>query len=245
MRLQIVHQLRGKLERDGFPRLQMFLLVAITGVAGFIASYALLRAGLSAMWVRYLVAFFLAYLVFLLLLWLWLRTRAHDYTDFPDITGGFPSPNQNSELNAGFVGKGGDFGGGGASSSFGGPIENVPLVSDAGGPVGEVLGVAAEAEEFAIPLAVIVLVGALLLSSLFVVYSAPVLFAELLVDGALAASLYRRLRGLEKRHWLETAVRCTFWPFLLTALFVAAAGWAMAHYVPGAHSIGDALFHSK
>ena len=69
---------------------------------------------------------------------------------------------------------------------------------------------------------VILFVAALLLSSLWVVYSAPVLFAELLVDGVLAASLYRRLRGLESQHWLETALKRTVWPFVVTCLFLVA-----------------------
>ena len=80
---------------------------------------------------------------------------------------------------------------------------------------------------------------------LFVVYSAPLLFAELLVDGVLAATLYRRLRGIEPRHWLETAVRRTFLPFLLTACFTGAAGWTMAMYAPGANSIGKVFLHAK
>ena len=60
----------------------MLLLVAITGVSGSVASYLLLlRAGLTEMWVRYLAAFAVTYLVFLVLLWLWMRTRAEDYAD--------------------------------------------------------------------------------------------------------------------------------------------------------------------
>ena len=87
--------------------------------------------------------------------------------------------------------------------------------------MGDALGTVAEAEEFAIPLAVLILIGAMIFSSLFMVYSAPTLFAELLVDGVLSASLYLRLRGLETRHWLETAIRRTAWPFILTAAIVS------------------------
>ena len=89
------------------------------------------------------------------------------------------------------------------------------------------------------------LVGALLLSSLFVVYSAPILFAELIVDGVLSASLYRKLRELETRHWLETAIRRTAWPFAGTAAIVCDIGWAMAIYAPEAHSVGDVIAHAK
>ena len=76
---------------------------------------------------------------------------------------------------------------------------------------------------------------------LFVVWSATVLFAELLLDGVLAASLYRRLRGREARHWIDSAVRRTFWPFIATTLLAAASGWALQWKVPGAVTIGEAL----
>lgn len=33
-----IRRIRADLERDGFPRLQMFLLVALTGASGFVAS---------------------------------------------------------------------------------------------------------------------------------------------------------------------------------------------------------------
>lgn len=234
-----IRRIRDRLERDGFPRLQMLLLVTLTGASGFIASYTLLQAGWVVMWPRYLAAFGVAYLVFLGLLWLWLRTRAEDYVDGPDVLDLIPSRSPGS---GGFgSGRGGDFGGGGASASFDAPAGVDPAVGDAGSPVGDALGAAAEAEEFAIPLVVLVLAVAVLCSSLFMVYSAPALFAELLVDGVLSASLYRRLRGLETRHWLATALRRTAWPFALTAAIVSACGWGMALYAPGAHSIGDVM----
>lgn len=244
-RIREISRIRGDLERDGFPRLQMFLLVTITGAAGFIASYTFLRAGFTEMWLRYLVSFGIAYLVFLLLLWLWLRTRAEDYNDIPDITGSAPSPSGADSPGACYSGNGGDFGGGGASGNFDLPAADVSGIGDAGSSVGDALGSVADAEEFAIPLVVVILIAGLLLSSLFVVYSAPTLFAELLIDGVLSASLYRRLRGLETRHWLETAIRRTAWPFVLTAAIVSASGWAMKLYSPEAHSIGDVIAHSK
>lgn len=238
-----IRRIRGDLERDSFPRLQMFLLVTLTGASGFVASYILLHAGFIEMWLRYLASFGVAYLMFLFLLWLWLRTRAEDYADLPDISGS-PSSGSGSSGTC-YSGKGGDFGGGGASVSFDAPSESISAISDSGSSVGDALGTVAEAEEFAIPLVVLILIGAMLFSSLFMIYSAPVLFAELLVDGVLSASLYRRLRGLETRHWLETAFRCTALPFALTAAIVSASGWGMALYAPEAHSIGDVISHSK
>lgn len=241
-RFKEIQRLRQKLERNGFPRLQMFLLVSITGGAGFFASYLLLSFGFDTMWLRYLATLGCAYAVFLFLLWLWLRTRAEDYSDFPDISN---LPSGRSGSCPEYSGKGGDFGGGGASGRFDGAHEGVSSSPDFDAPVGEALDVVSGADEFALPLAALALLAALVLSSFWVVYTAPVLFAELLVDGVLAASLYRRLRGLETRHWLETALRRTFWPFALTALMVSSCGWAMQLYAPEAHAIGQVIAHWK
>ena len=237
--------MRIEIERDGFPRLQMLLLVSITGAAGFFASFCLLKSGMLDMWMRYLAAFGIAYLVFLGLLWLWLRTKAEDYGDFPDFSDLVPSSGRGADTAPAFSGKGGSFDGGGASASYDDPAANCATEHDADLPIGDALGAAAEADEFAIPLSVLIFIGALVLSSFWVIYLAPALFAELLVDGVLAASLYRRLRGLETRHWLETAVRRTIWPFVLTAVIVGAAGWSMQRYAPEAHSIGAVIQHAK
>lgn len=244
-RYQAIARMRQKLEREGWPRLrlQMLLLVSITGGAGFVASWALLQTGVGNMWLRYPLALCIAYVAFLLMLWLWLRTRPRDWVDGWDGTGLDLAASPSAGGSTQWGGLGGNSGGGGASSSF--EVADNGYADTLTGPIGDAIGAAADADELAIPLVAVIVavavVALLALSSLFVVWSAPVLFAELLVDGALAAGLYRRLRGIDARHWLESAVRRTWLPFVLTALCVAAAGWAMAHYVPGADSIGDVL----
>ena len=237
-RRRLIDRVRATLERDGYPRLQMLLLVTITGAAGFVASYALLRLGLTEMWLRYLAAFGLAYLVFLALL-----------------------PSRGSGCHDAFAGQGGQFSGAGASGSFdssqaagqGGSsafeatrLDTAATAEPNGAAsIGDGLGGIADADELAIPLAVLGLLLAFALSSLWIVYSAPILFAELLVDGALAASLYHRLRGIDARHWIETAVRRTAMPFAAAAVVTALIGFGMAQYAPGAHSVGDVLAQAK
>lgn len=238
-----IQKIRRDLERDGVPRLQMALLVALTGIAGFVASYILLGSGLVEMWLRYLAAFGVAYLTFLIMLWFWMRTRADDYVDLSYMLNAIPSGN--SSAGSGYTGNGGNFGGGGASTSFDAPDVDISGDSGAGDIVGEAVSAAAQAEELAIPLVALILIGSLLLSILFMIYSAPVLFAELLVDGVLSASLYRKLRGLDTHHWLETAIRRTVWPYILTAFFVSACGWAMSLYAPEAHTVRDVILHAR
>jgi hypothetical protein len=215
----------------------MALLVGLTGAAGLLASFLLLQAGLQTMWLRYPLALGAAYLVFLALLWLWLRTSALDYVDAPGGLGDAGVAPGGATLPSPIADGGGDFAGGGASASFEAPDTGTNPLSDGLGPL-------ADADDVAIPLIVVTLAIGLALSSLYVVYAAPVLFAELLLDGALAATLYRRLRGLESRHWIETAVRRTAGPFLLTALFLLLCGAAMQWYAPQAHSLGGVLQHA-
>jgi hypothetical protein len=239
-----------KLEWDGFPRLQMCFLVLLTGAAGLAASYALLRSGMESMFARYPLAVGCAYLVFLVLLWLWLRTKAEDYVDLPlDVAqpglGGSPGHDPP------FAGGGGQFGGGGASGRFdlneSLPSPSLPDVGASGGnSVGDALGEAlGGADEGAVPLFIALLIAALtavlLLAMLYIVYLAPALFAELLVDGALSASLYRRMRGLQTRHWLESAFRRTALPFLITAASLGAVGYGFSAYAPEARTLSEVL----
>lgn len=253
-RTRRIGSIRSALERDHYPRLQMMLIVMLTGMAGWLASFLMLGAGVLSMGPRYFYAMCTAYIAFLLLLWLWLRLRGQDIdgsADFASVDVGGPDLTSCS-------GRGGSFDGGGASGDYGNasiPLDGVDAFGDfssskggVGDSAGDALGSVADAVdvgEAAIPIAVVVLAAAILFSSLFVVYSAPVLLAELLVDGVLAASLYRRLQGLDHRHWLETALRRTMWPFIGTALVVTACGWAMDRYAPEAHSLGQVLQHEE
>jgi hypothetical protein len=223
-RPQLIERLRRRLDRDGWPRAQMLLIVMLTGAAGFIASWSLLRFGVHAMALRYMFACLIAYAVFLALLWVWMRTSASDWTEIPDLphfsgSGGAEQP---------------------ATADDSGTIGDAPS-SDGDGAADGLVDTLGTADEFALPLLLVVALAALVLSSLFVVWTAPVLFAELLIDGVLAASLYRRLRGLEPRHWLDSAVRRTAWPFLATTGLVGVSGWLMQKQAPGAVTIGEAL----
>lgn len=237
-RSQLIDRIRRELEHRGYPRLQMLLLVSLTGGAGFLASYALLHAGLETLSWRYGLAVVIAYLFFLLLLWLWLRTDAADYGDIAeslvDVADAVPPRGGNTQ----YQGGGGKFSGRGSSDQWedanSEPLVELPDVGDL-----------PDAEGLAIPLgillAVVTIVVTVLVASVSIVYSAPVLFAELLVDGVLAATLYRRLRRLDSRHWLQSAVRRTFVPFAITALLMMAAGWGLSSYAPTARSLGEVL----
>lgn len=249
-RAQALARVESRLRRHGFPRLQMLFLVSLTGVFGLLSSYCMLSLGLDAMALRYPLALACAYLFFLFLIWLWLRTNAQDYQDIPDLTGLGPSDAGCAPPADCTSGGGGDFAGGGATGSFdSASVTSNALHEGAGKALAEAAGSIGEAEEFAIPLAVIAiavaLAAGLAFASLYIVYIAPVLFAEVLLDGVLAYALFRRLRSEDRRHWLTSAVRSTPAPFALTAVFVALSGWAMTWYAPQATSIGQVIEHAS
>ncbi|MDP1682526.1 MAG: hypothetical protein Q8L39_12225 [Burkholderiales bacterium] len=50
---------------------------------------------------------------------------------------------------------------------------------------------------------------------------------------------------MESQHWLETAIKRTVWPFVVTGLLVSAIGGGMQVYAPEAHSIGEVMTHAK
>lgn len=126
---------------------------------------------------------------------------------------------------------------GGASANVDFGIKDSGIETIAEKPL-EVIG---QAEEGAIPLALILLALGIALSSLLVIWSAPIFFAEILVDALLAAGPYRRLRVLNPRHWMVAVVRRTLLPFILTTLFVVGLGWGMQAYAPEATSLGEVL----
>jgi hypothetical protein len=251
-RRQAVQDARRMLERRAWPRLEMSLIVALTGLCGFFASWVMLHAGEARMAVRYPAAVLVAYGCFLLLLWMWLALRSSDLGDVPD-PGGLDSGSvggASKDAGVDFSVGGGDFGGGGASGSWDGAPSGsstsfeVSSVGDGG--IGDAVGEGlSSADELAIPLLILLALATLAIGAVFaafqVVAVAPSLLAELLVDGVLSYSLFRRLRGRESRYWLSTAVARTAFPFLATAAMLSVAGALMAWHWPGADSIGDVL----
>jgi hypothetical protein len=241
-------RIQQALVRFHSPRLQMALIVCLTGVVGFFASVLLLHANVDAMWVRYPLSVGFAYGAFLLFLWCWLHVRDLDICDGVDLPGSSSGP-ANTTCSAphdAFTPGGGNFGGGGASGTYGdgppiapdGSVESADTslgVSDAVG--GLDLG-----EIAAVLVAIVAIVGAAW-AAVGIISEAPSLFADVLLDAALARGLYRRLRGVQGDHWIQTAVRRTLWRFATVAVLFSLAGAAMHLYAPEAKSIGHVLVH--
>jgi hypothetical protein len=230
-----IKKARININKNSYPRLEMLLLVLITGFAGFLTSYGLLGKGVNTVWLRYLISMGVAYIVFLGLLGVWLSFKTtktsvnmesvDDLADAYMISGNSSSKVVSSQ-DVDFHSDVGDF-------------------SSEGEVIGEAFGAAAQAEEAAIPLmlilALIIALFSIFIVTFSLVASAPILFSELLVDGMLSASLYHRLRGIDSKHWLESAIKRTVLPFLLATLTFVAIGLSIGYFMPQAHSLGDVL----
>lgn len=167
---------RRQLQQRGWPRAQMALIVLLTGAAGFLASHGLRLAGVDAMVLRYPLAVLMAYAVFLLLMWLWIRWRWDAVADglTPDLGGG-GSSSGSSVAGSPWSGSGGRSGGGGTSASWGEPMAgsgadcaDASLADLADGEAGLPLLTI---------LAIVAVAATALLASAWVVWSAPVLMA--------------------------------------------------------------------
>jgi hypothetical protein len=193
----------------------MSVIVALTAAVGFLTSVLLLHIGVSAMWQRYPIAVLAAYASFLFFLWCWLRSRKEDWSDGLDLPGSGTKSDGNQC----------------------GPPEGL---TDANGiDIPDIRGGLDGGDELVLVVLVVAVLAAAIWAAVWVVWMAPGLFAEILVDAALARGLYRRLPGSEEPNWLKTAIHRTIWPILVSAVVLGLLGAAMQHFVPTASSIGQ------
>lgn len=213
-----------------WPRLQIMIILGLTGVSAFLTSMLLLRLGVTQMVVRYPLAIAAAYGIFILLIgvWLWLQSRGADMLDVASEIldhnnyrgdGQITSTSGSADL-VGMDPPSGSGGGGGSG------IDLPDLDLDFG-------------DLFWLVLALVVFIAGLI-ALFYIVYIAPVLLAEVLVDGLLAAGLYRSVKGAQGRHWMMTVLRKTAIPAALVLIFFSIAGFCVQKIEPAATSIGEA-----
>jgi hypothetical protein len=233
-----IGRMRKLLERHGYPHLLMAIFLTIMGLSGFLASVGMHVCGLNSMGVRYPLAVGVAYLVFLMCLGIWLSAHRKSrgappttssqfgnyygpydpyYYDFyPWFTlPGFGSGRQTSHTSSCSS----------SSSSKGGGLD----IGDGEGLV------------FIVVILIVLAVVAALVASIYMIFLAPALLAEILVDGVLLAGMARRLRAPNAPHWSLGAIRRTWLPVLIVAMVFSALGFALEHFVPGAHSLSEAI----
>lgn len=229
-RTRAIQRLTSLLLRRGSPRFQMMLFLLVTGLTGFLCSVLLHAAGLKSMAIRYPLAIGLAYLVFLFLLSLFVayhRSRRRPNADEPpacdgpdggyvDVGSTLPIPSDGDSSSA--------------ASAKGNGWGNLDL----GGGDGDGAAVV-------VVVLIVVALGSALVASLFVLIEAPALLAEILVDGVLLVGLARRIDPRTSPHWTAGVIRRTIFPLLAVAVCFAVVGYGLAHVVPKATTMGEAM----
>ena len=218
-RLRARTALQGYFHRRSAPRIILSLLLILTGLAGLIVSFVLLRSGLEQMWIRYPIAVFAGYGVFLSLIRLWVELEKSRFNPDPREIQKSLNRSDHSAFQPTWRS------GHGEGSWF--DWLDIPSAFDL--------------DEGCLP---VLLIGALigLLSVLaYAVMAAPALLAEVFIDAFIVSALYRHLRIATEGNWLGTAVRKTWLLAIATAALLCLAGWCLEMLVPGAHSIGPAI----
>lgn len=216
------------------------------------------------------VLFAYAVFLLLLRLWLMFQGRAArggDELFDLNLTNILSSPSGSGASASETFGGGGDFGGAGAAGSWdapaggalpsGGGAHFASAGGGGGGSVGSagggggsggsgggggigLLDFGADDEGCVFLLLALALIAAGVLAALYVVYAAPLLLAEILVEGVLLSGLYRGMKRAGDGNWLRAVARRTWLPVLLTLASFAAAGYLLQRAAPRARSIGEA-----
>lgn len=240
-RRETVRRLAILLARYHSPRLALFAIFTIAGGVAALTSTVLLQLDLTSMVVRYPVAAVAGYAAFLVGVRLWVlrvegerprdRRSVFDSLD-PGVPDGSGLPAPDLEL----FGGGGEFSGGGAGGSF----DSSSAADVAGGPDLPDTGI--DGDEL-VALVVPVLVAGFLIAGLAgvlgIIWNAPALLAEALLDSAITTVAYRALRDVPTRDWINGVWRRTWKSMVAVTMLVAAIGYFAQRLVPGADSIGD------
>lgn len=238
-RQELVHQTRERLLRESAPRVQLAVIVSVSGLAAFLCSVVTLRLGVAWMALRYPLAVGAGYLTFFALIRWWIAWQRRADTQSRSTTADVTPADL---LDVRIPGRGpaeiplfgaGRSGGAGASSHFVGPsAAPKPALASSGLDIDLDLS-----EGWWIALVVVCVAGGAVAVG-YVVYAAPLLLAEVALDAAVVSALYGRLKKDDVSHWALTVLRRTWIPALALVAFAAGAGYAMQQVAPDAQSIG-------
>lgn len=255
-RVEEIARLAAALERRHPVRLQMLGVVTLAWLAGFLASFVLMHAGLAVMAVRYAIATIVGYGVFIVAVRLWLlgAGSASSLPALPSLRddgrparwwhvrglgrlGGHAAKQSSDSLF-----KGGRSGGAGASALWdagGSPVQPILLPpSPAPAPSSSGFGTIKVKGKNAVPIiaVAIIVIGLAVVGR--VVWQSPNLVAEMLVDGALAGGALRGAARASRQRDIGVIAHTRI-PAVIVLVLMIALGWAGQSLRPDAVSIGD------
>ncbi|MFT3913038.1 MAG: hypothetical protein QM704_02795 [Anaeromyxobacteraceae bacterium] len=238
-------KMRRWVER-GHPRLAMLGMITLTAAVGFLTSVFLLHHGVDRMALRWLLGVLAAYATFLVLLRVWLLVAAGIGPDAR-----FLGEAAGRTLDAVAEDPGGAWDLANhalrGARGPGGPVDLglVEVEAPSSGfdlPVPD-LDLDLEGIAFAIVVTVLAaLTATALIVSVWLVWTAPGLLAEVALDATFGGLVYRSIRGrpLVQEPW-SAAARATWGPALLVLVMTVSAALVIEQVAPGVHTAGQAV----
>jgi hypothetical protein len=232
-------------------RFHAAVIVAGTFATGFLANFAMLGVGLTALLPRWLCAIAIAYGGFFLLVRFWLA-----YVGVRQLAIG-PDGAQGSSTSSGGIdgplpelpwrGGGGRFGGAGATGDFAPPraaslAELAPAKSSSTVSKG-VVALADGADDvlpLVLGLVVLALVAALVGSALAFVWVAPELLSDAAFAALLASGMLPGIGRAESGDWHGRLFAATWKPLVGVVVVATGAALALMRWFPGAQTLGQA-----
>jgi Flp pilus assembly protein TadB len=201
----------------------MILVVAVSIAVWLGSSVALRRCGVSAMWLRYPLALAPAYGLFLICLGLLARRTARRLDARKDILRRYSLRRQ--------------------SHSHDDDLRNVDDFLDDFNEGMRQADHGGEGSGF--PAFIIVMLSAtVILVCIYFIWMAPLIFAELIVEGALATWLYRPNARGASANWFSVSLEQTGLPAILMTVSLIAAGIGFQIYAPEAETVVDVFRHA-
>ncbi|MEQ1516296.1 MAG: hypothetical protein ABL931_07390 [Usitatibacteraceae bacterium] len=233
------HSLLVALQQQYSTRFHMFLIVAASISVAVLTTRLMLTAGVVVMWERYAAALVLAYAAFFAGVWVWLHLsqygrhlradwgRRRDWTPdgnidvLPNINVGGGTGDASG---ASFGGGGGTFDGGGAGGSWDIPADAASVsvdmpgsgLLDGAGSIGDV----GDGEGCLVVIAgilIAIVLAAVFGATIYVVYQAPAILAEVIFEVLLGSPLARGAKALDTANWAAALLKKTWKPFGLMA----------------------------
>ena len=247
-------------------RLHMTLLLSGVCVSGLLASKLLLGLGVRSMFVRYLIAVCVSYVVFFFLI----RVLLWYITGSPVLKPRLPNSVTNNVIDPGWISLGGisqsaeapgealngpfggagDFAGGGATDMWGdssnasAAVQASGASKASGGRGGTGGGGFDLGDEAVVLIALAVLVIVIFGAGAYLVYAAPDILSEATFQALLAAGLIKGSAKMTRRGWMGSVLRATCVPFLIVLLMTGIFGWVAHKHYPKATRLAD-IFKSS
>ena len=249
-RKKLVDRMRARLDAGCWPRVHCMLIVTLATAAACLASFVLLLFHVHWMAVRYGAAAVAGYATFLFLLhawvrWRWSRVQLNaDGSDVIDVVSNVPIDVSLPSLPERVAGGGGRSGGASASGAWDSAAKSASTsVKSGGGGKGGGTGLDFDGDDLIWVIVAVVAAFAGIIAIGYVIWIAPTLLAEAIVNGAVAGKVYHGLRKQEDDFWTSQIFRRTIVSGVVVIICAVVAGYAFNRIAPEAHSIGGVWAH--